>query len=459
MSLDDRKEPVSQTPAQAALSAWVMKRYEVMRRGRWAEERAWFEAGLFDQQKQWLEKDGIDGKRLKQIKVSDKTRMPMPVTNHFSNTISTNANSLGAALPRMLAQSDNQDNKNLRAAQAARNAIDAANEESGMNVLNPILAKQVPLWGLGITKDTVAFDHSTDEVPDIQTPPPVAGPDGQPMEQEPQVVGTEQVPSPRLKTELPAVFEVYLPRECDDANTSDLIIERRRIEVGLAKELYPAYADQFKGEAESEESSESLAAFFHASLRALAYTTNVDAESNKLNLVECWCDWNVLSTDVQDEIEEEWANEPSTLYPSMSKLEAAVQFGLFATLCKNDVIEWGENPWDGDVPYTFFAWQKDVASPYPKGLSVDLLPLQKQLNKIDSLMLRGLMANATPKMVMPNTQKGPAPTGDPVDIYVYDPIGEGKVKPEFFGRSRLRQRDHPEACADRGGFQSARLHQ
>jgi hypothetical protein len=426
-------ETPQQTPGQAALSAWITKRYEVLRRNRWAEELKWYEAGLFDQQKQWLEKDGQDGRKLKPIKVNENTTMPMPVSNYFSDTISINSNSLGAALPRMLAEADNQDNKNLRAAQAARNAIDAANEESQMNVLNPILAKQVPLWGLGITKDSVAFDHSTDEVPDIQTPPPTIGPDGQPVEQEPQVVGTEQVPSARLKTELPTVFEVYLPRECQDANTSELIIERRRVEVGLAKELYPAYADQFKGEAESTESNESLAAFFHASLRSLQYTSNVDEESNKIKLIECWCDWNVLSSDVQDAIKGEWSNEPSSVYPSMTKLGAVVQFGLFAVMCKNDLVEWGENPWDGDVPYTFFPWQKDVASPYPKGLSVALLPLQKQVNKLDSLMMRGLMANSTPKLVMPNTQKGKPPTGDPVDIYIYDPTVVGNSKPEYFG--------------------------
>jgi phenylpropionate dioxygenase-like ring-hydroxylating dioxygenase large terminal subunit len=120
-----------QTPGQSALSAWITKRYEVLRRNRWAEELKWYEAGLFDQQKQWLQKDGQDGRKLKPIKVNDQTTMPMPVSNYFSDTISINSNSLGAALPRMLAESDNQDNKNLRAAQAARNAIDAANEELG----------------------------------------------------------------------------------------------------------------------------------------------------------------------------------------------------------------------------------------------------------------------------------------------------------------------------------------
>jgi hypothetical protein len=102
-----------------------------------------------------------------------------------------------------------------------------------MNVLTPILAKMVPLFGFAVTWDSVAFDHSTDEVPNIQTPHPTIGPDGQP-EAEPQVLGTEQIPSARLKTELLMPFSVYVPRECQDPNTSDLVIRRNRMDVGVA---------------------------------------------------------------------------------------------------------------------------------------------------------------------------------------------------------------------------------
>jgi hypothetical protein len=427
-----QQSPAPQTPAQEALSEWVTKRYTALRRGRWAEEREWYRAGLYYQQKQWLESDGMRGKRLKPIKATADSR-PMPVSNHFGDTIDVNANLLGAQLPRMLAEADNQDNKNLRAAEAAENAIDAANEESGMNVLVPLLAKMVPLFGIAGTWDSVAFDRSSDEVPNIETPPPVIGPDGQPVEQAPEVVGTEQVPSARLKTEIVYPFEVYLPRECSDPNTTNLVVRRRRMDVSEAKQMFPAYADRFKGMPEDEMQDESLASFFLHSLRSLQYTTDVDDEAEKLNIVEVWTDWNAIGADAQKAIEEEWANEPSVIYPNMTKLEAAVQFGLFCFVYQDCVVQWGENPWDGDKPATFYCWMKNIASPYPKALSVALIPLQNQLNKVDSLMLRALMANATPKMIMPNTQTSPPPTGDPVDIYVYDPIGEGKLKPEFFG--------------------------
>lgn len=427
----DEKEAPEQTPAQSVLASWVDKKFNALKRGRWAEEREWYQAGMFDQLKQWLENSGVDGKRLKPIEAKGK-KWPMPVTNHFSKTVATNANALGAAIPEMMGKSDNYDAKNRRAAEAAENAIDAANEESGFNVLNPILARQVVLWGLGITKDTVVFDHSTDEVPDIQTPPPTAGPDGHPVEQQPQVVGTENVPSARVKTELPTVFEIYLPRDCQDANLSGLVIEHRRPPVGLARELYPDYADKFKGDDDTDSDGESLADFFHNSLRWLAYGTQQDPDGKRIRLLEVWADWNELGEDEQKAIEKEW-NVPSEVYPAMTKLQAAMEYGFYCVLWSNDIIDWGENAWKGKKIYTFFPWQKDVASAYPKGLSTELIPLQKQLNRIDSLMERSLMSNAVVKMLWPTSQTTPAPTGDPIEITYWDPIGDGKVKPEYFG--------------------------
>jgi hypothetical protein len=436
---DDSGKPAipEQTPAQSALADWIDKRFTTLARGRWAEEREWYQAGMFDQLKQWLEKDGKDGKRLKPIDSKGK-KWPMPVTNHFSKTIATNANALGAAVPEMLAMADNYDAKNRRAAEAAENGIDAANKESGLNVLNAKLARQTVLWGLGITKDSVAFDHSTDEVPDIQEQPPVAGPDGQMVEQGPQVVGMENVPSPRIKSELPTVFEVYLPRDCQSPNLSPLVLERVSMSIGLAKETYPVYADWFaEGETENDgtnsTSGDSLASYFHNALRSLAYSSQDIEMEGKCQFKEVWLDWNELAGDVQTAIEKEWESEPASLYPKMSKLQAAVEFGLFCVTWDKKVVSWGENPWDGDKPYTFFLWQEDVASAYPKGLSVELVPLQKQLNRIDSLMERALMSNAVVKMLWPTTQSTPAPSGDPIEITYWDPIGDGKVKPEYFG--------------------------
>lgn len=431
MTLDTEQTTPQNTPAQDALAKWVSTRFKALARGRWAEEREWYQAAMFDQLKQWLENSNDGSKRLQPIKVAKDAKWPMPVSNHFSKAISTNANMLGAAVPEMFAQSDNYDSRNRRAAEAAEHAIDAANKESGMNILVPILAKQTVLWGLGVTKDTIAFDHSTDEVPQMQEAEPTMGPDGQPVEQPPQVVGVEQVPSPRLKTELPMIFQVYLPRDCQDANLSPIVIERPRMDLGLARELFPDFADALKKD--EGDTTDSLAQFFMNSLRSLAYTAKDESE-DKITLTECWCDWNQLSDDVQDAIEGEWEGEPSTLYPNMSKLEAAVEFGIFVTLWDESVLEWGENPWDGDKPYTFYPWQKDVASVYPKGLSTELVPLQKQLNRIDSLTERAIMSNAAVKLLMPNTQQSVAQvSGDPVEVVMWDPIGDGKVKPEYFG--------------------------
>lgn len=425
------KEP-KQTPAQVALATWVDTRYKAVSRGRWAEERDWYESGMFDQMKQWLESTGDGGKRLQPVRSVQDKKWPMPVTNHFSKTISTNANSLGAAIPEMMGKSDNYDAKNRRSAQAAANAIDAANHESGMNILNPILAKQVVLWGLGVSKDTVSFDHSTDELPNIEQPEPQVGPDGQVVEPPPQVEGVVQVPSARIKTELPTVFEIYLPRDCGDPNLTPVVIERVRLGEGKAREKYPDWAEEFKGEDVSAEGEgESLAAFFHNSLRMLAYAAQSEPYEKKVVLTEAWFDWTELDKDVQDALEKEWT-APSENYQKYSKVDAAKEFGLWCVCWKNNVIEWGENPWEGDKPYTFFPWQKDVASPYPKGLSTELKPLQKQLNRIDSLMERALMSNAVVKLLWPTTQTTPPPTGDPVEITRWDPLGDGKVKPEYF---------------------------
>src|SRR5689334_20672456 len=197
-------ETTKQTPAQSALSEFISKKFDSLSRDRWAESREWAQAGYFDQLKQWLEEDQ-QTKRLRPMKPTAGQKWPMPVTNHFSKTISTNANSLGAGIPEMLALSDNYDARNRRAAEAAGNAIDEANRESGMEILNPTLARQTVLWGLGVTEDTIAFD-GTVEVPTIADPE--QQPEGEVMAPEgdvndtPNVTGTQKVPTPRLKTTL-----------------------------------------------------------------------------------------------------------------------------------------------------------------------------------------------------------------------------------------------------------------
>jgi hypothetical protein len=410
---------VDQVNAQGALAAWVDKRFTELSRGRWAEEREWFESGMFYQMKQWLESDENNKKKLVPIKKSAEKKFPMPVSDHFSKTINTNAGFLGSALPRMQAMADNYDSKNRRAGQAAENAIDAANQESGMNVLNPQLAKRVMLFGLGVTKDTVAFDHSSDEVP----------------EETQQGVEPVNIPTPRLDTELPMIFNVYLPRDCKDPNLAPLIIERIRKPIGAWKELYPD--TEFTKDDGKSEADESLAFYYVESLRSLSMITQPQ-EDNNVTLTEAWFDWSELGEEEQDAVEAEWAETPSQMYPGMTRVEAAVQYGLYAVVWKGQIVDSGENPWGDDkdghsvTPYTFFAYEKDPASVYNKALAATLKPLQKQLNRYKSLVERAMLTNGSTRILWPNTQNGQLPTGDPADLLVYDTLGDGKVKPEIF---------------------------
>jgi hypothetical protein len=86
VQLDEQEgQDPKQTEAQAALASWVDTNYRSLTVARWAEEREWFQTGMFDQLKQWLENAGVDGKKLKPMDGKGK-KWPMPVTNHFSKT-------------------------------------------------------------------------------------------------------------------------------------------------------------------------------------------------------------------------------------------------------------------------------------------------------------------------------------------------------------------------------------
>jgi len=194
--------------------------------------------------------------------------------------------------------------------------------------------------------------------------------------------------------------------------------------------MYPDYEGDFEG-GDSDDSN--LAFYYLNTLRSLAYTGQKSNEQDqpKCTLRVLWADWTSLPKDVQDAIAKEW-NQPSEVYEQQgfTKLQAAVEYGLFAVSYKQCIVQWAENPWDGDKPGTFFPFQKDVVSVYPKGQSVELIPLTKKLNRIDSLIEREAMSNGTSKVLWPSTQTTPPPSGDPIELVQWDPIGEGKVKPE-----------------------------
>lgn len=480
------------------MAGWIEKLYTSLSRVRFAEEREWAQAGYFDQLKQWLEEDPAGKNRLVPIGKDKSRKWPMPVTNYFSKTIASNANALGAGIPAMLAMADNYDATNRRAAEAAENVIDAANRESGMEALNATLARRVPLWGLGITYDTIAFDHSTVEVPDLAPPvpaqganvasapdspggagpdasvPPAAPPAPQPaggvdgeneqpqgeLEPPAQASGVQAIPTARLKTFLPTPFEVYLPRDSQDPNLSEYQVIRWRKAIGEVRELYPDYAEQISADTDDG----SIAFFYLNTLRSLSYQNSKQNENDQeyCTLTEIWTSWTAVPKEVQDKITAEWQSQPSEIYEQegFTKLQAAVEYGMFAVVWKGCILQWAENPWDGESALTFFPWQKDAVSVYPKGLSVELVPLTKSLNRLDSLMLRALMSNGVVKLLWPITQSTPIPSGDPVEVAQWDPVGDGKVKPEYFsghayGPEMVKMREQIVADINSLGFNNS----
>ncbi len=172
--------------------------------------------------------------------------------------------------------------------------------------------------------------------------------------------------------------------------------------------------------------------FYLDSLRSLVMA---GSEGNDLvSLTEVWADWNELDEKTQDAFEAEWGDQPSGVigYEGMTRLEAAQKYGFYFIYAAGVMCAKGENPWDGKKCFTFFMWQKDVASPYPKGLAAELIPLQRRLNRTDSLMELAEMTNSVGKWIIPTTQQNTVKiNGSPHDHIWYDPIGDGKTAPSF----------------------------
>src|SRR5208283_3248035 len=262
---------------------------------RWVEEREWFESALFDQMRQWLEEDPGGGGKLRPMKYNADNPMPMPVSNHFSKTIAASANSLGADLPRMVGLSDNYDQQNRAAAEAAERAIDAANRESGMEFLNPKLQKQVPLFGTGVTWDTIDVTQTSESIPTVETDP-----QGQ------EVTGdVQQVPTPRIKSEVPTIFEIYLPRDCRDPNLTPLVLRVHRKPTEELKLTYPDLAEDIAPDDKTATLGSSLSFYYIDALRRLTFgsTANLDDIEPKTVVYEMWCEWTALPEETRDAIE------------------------------------------------------------------------------------------------------------------------------------------------------------
>jgi hypothetical protein len=474
-----------QSPSDQALLELGDKIFKRDSKNRHAEDRAWFQAALFYQLKQWIT-SGANG-RWEIQKNDPKKPIPMPVSDYFSKTINANSNSLGAAIPEMIATPNDQNSNTRRAATAAENAFDEMDKESGMDILNPIAAKHCVLWGLACTKETVDMSESAGmmDLPGVDLTEQsvkicpncgymsVGQQPGQLPEQNPlqeankaamggvafgdpgpqpdQLTGEpaqELCPdcgSPletetlhdlafsqgqsfakgKLCTEVVPILEIYLPRDCRDPNLAKRITHKYRKPKEESEDLYPD-AGELPTEGRNDASQ-----FYMESLRGLVMGTM--QSDDMVSFTEIWADWTQLNRDTREAIEQEWGNEPSNVigYDGMTRLQAAKRYGIYWIFVKDKVLVKSENPWDGKKCFTFYPWEKDPASPYPKGLAVPLIPKQKQLNRLDCMMELSEQTNGVGKLMAPIQQMSNfKPTGNPVDVYWYDGA-DGKQKPEF----------------------------
>ena len=424
------------------------------------------------------------------VKQNPDKPKPMPVTNYFAKAINDNANQLQKVT--IVATPNDDADKNRRGAEYAEKSIDAIDEESGFNVLRPLLAKHVVLWGMGITKDiydtTIAAgqvtlpnptvkvtwalacadcgktsdlgeaapmgtpagnmtedadqnapratnpdlsqlggDKNSAELPGKQMPGgnqkcPLCGSATTTPYQKKQLVpaGTKTFTKGKIYTEIPTVFETYLPRDCRNPNLAKTVVQRYRKSLGQLRRMYPDRAGTIKAEAPHD-----VHEIYMEALRALVnYNYMHEQTIETTTVTEVWCDWDDVPKKVQDQLTQFWQDDQDAL-------DQAMNAGIFVCYAGGTMLNWGANPNWGEKPYTFYLWELDPASVYPKGASVDLTPLQKRLNRLDSLVELAFMCNAAGKWLWPRTQTGKTPSGSPNEVIPYDPIGEGKNKPEF----------------------------
>jgi hypothetical protein len=239
------------------------------------------------------------------------------------------------------------------------------------------------------------------------------------------------------------------------------VYERVPYTLGEAREMFPDYAAELSADGQGADSqgdaayadstSESLAAFYQSQLRRMASaltssggsssagqsTKDADSTVSSLTCIEGWVEWSRLTRQIQQAIEAEWGDDPSVVEEyadkGMTRLSAAVTYGVFGIIWQDQTLQWGENPLNGDTPYTFYHWEKNSLNPNGKGgLGIVLTPLQRQLNRLDALHDRQLMSTGTTKLLVGESQQYQNTwTGDPVDVMVYDDMA-GKHAPQLF---------------------------
>lgn len=464
--------PSSSGGLTKALFSYSELLFQDLSRNRFAEEREWYEEALFHQRRQWLKWDNSN-KRWSLLKQDPDKPRPMPVTNHFARTINANANQLGGGKLRALCIANDDSDKNRRAAQYAEKAIDAIDDESGMNIQNPLLAKHVALWGIGVTWDTIELSKSNGviKVPQIdlvQTPVMGCMDCGSTADLSPemgsqqgaQLPGTMQAPCPscgspntqgwmqtnqsvsevkqfsrgKITTEVRPIFEIFLPRDCTNPNLAKKVQRRYRKPLSEAKQLWPDQAEDLK----VDEKQDTNTIYLEALRSLVNYNYMHEQTGEGITITETWVDYDQLSEDLQELLEEavesgedDEGNEIVPPDEDLDPIEQLQQWGIFIIAAGGKVIQWGINDREGEKPPTFFLWEVDPANVYPKGMGSDLIPLQKRLNRLDSLIELAWMSNAAGKWLWPSTQTTGKPTGSPTDVIEYDPIGDGKIAPQF----------------------------
>lgn len=502
---------------ETALLSFSRLKYQDLSRNRFAEEREWYEEALFYQRRQWLSWDASN-KRWSLVKQNPNKPRPMPVTNHFARTINAVANQLASGAPKVSAIPLDDSDRNRRGAEFAEQACKAIDKESGFRMMTPLLGKHTCLWGMGVTWDSYDCSAGTGtvSVPDYELAATTqlgclncgnVADMGPMMAAQPgsEAPGQQQAPCPacggyetvswqsqaiqqttvkqfskgKIVTEVCPIFEIFIPRDCQNPNLAPVVVRRRRFPLGRARRLWERAKDL------QADSKMEVHEIYLEALRSLVnYNYMHDQTAESTTVTEIWAEWDELPEKLQEALEEavesgqmglgdgdeppktgdglnenpddsgdsedrqtaaldqsgaaedtEGDDEAGDMFEApdgqLDPLEQLHQWGIFLIEAGGKVLDWGINPLEGKKPSTFWLWEVDPANVYPKGMGVDLVPLQKRLNRIDSLMELGAMSNSAGKWLWPTTQTTKPPTGSSSDVIEYDPIGDGKIAPEF----------------------------
>jgi hypothetical protein len=433
-----------QSPVHAELIAHGDKLFTKLAKSRHIEELNWYESALMNSGKQWLKLEGTGSSRKWQQLIINTTKpVPMPVTNYLADICNTLSNSLGARMPEVIAQ-PNDDSDDVRmAADYAEKAVDEIDRESKMDLQNPLLAKHVTLFGTGVVKDSIDNSQET-EMPQVgideqslsqcadcgaqvEAGSPVCPECGSPNIEtmpamSPMLAGVQQVPQNKIVSEVKLIFSVYVPRDCKDPNLSPVVLERYRMPKDVAE-------DKFQREFGAETTKQDRAEFYEEALQSLGgFNYQAGNVNDMVTFTEVHSDWAELPKKLREAIE----NDPQ---PEIDAAQAK-QYGLMWIQASGQVVEFKANDLNGKKRYTFYQWEKDAANPYCKAPADDIKPLQRQLNRLDSLTERIIMCGGG-KWLWPKTQNGPKPTGDPSDVVEFDVIGDGKVAPQYIPATAL----------------------